>query len=215
MNTIFRKSVLGSAVALGLLASGQAAAELSANVGFSSEYIFRGIYQAESSASAGLDYAHDSGFYLGTWAADVNQGLEYDLYGGYAGAVGDLSYGVGFTGYYYTDDFDGEYEEINLSLGYGPISVTHNIGSYDGSNIGAGDYDYTFSTIKAEYNGFYALYGTFGDEADGSYVQAGYDTEVAGFTVGGYILKNDEDLDLTGGDGETRLVFSINKAFDF
>lgn len=214
MSTIFRKSVLGSAIALGLLASGQAAAELSANVAFASEYIFRGAYQAESSASAGLDYAHDSGFYLGTWAADVNQGLEYDIYGGYNGSVADFSYGIGFTGYYYTDDFDDTYEEINLSLGYGPISVTHNVGQYDSSP----KMDYTFSTIKATYKGMYAMYGVFGDDFEGSYVQVGYDADVSGFTVGGAIVQSDEDLlkqsVATAGTDETRLVFTIKKAFD-
>ncbi|GAB4295423.1 MAG: hypothetical protein Kow0096_12220 [Thiohalomonadaceae bacterium] len=216
MNSMFRQSVLGSAIVLGLLASGQAAAELSANVGFASEYIFRGIYQAESSASAGVDYGHESGIYVGTWAADVNNGIEYDIYGGYNGAVGDLSYGVGFTGYYYSDDFDGSYEEFNLSAGYGPFTVTHNIGTYNGSDIGGTDADYTFTTVKAEYNGLYALYGAYGDEADGSYVQVGYATDVSGFTVGGYLLKNDADLDniSADGDGETRLVFTVNKAFD-
>lgn len=216
MSSIFRKSVLGSAIALGLLASGQAAAELSANVGFSSEYIFRGVYQAESSASAGLDYSHDSGFYVGTWAADVNQGLEYDIYGGYEGSIADFSYGIGFTGYYYTDKFDETYQEINLSLGYGPITVTHQIGEYDSKPT---KQDYTFSTIKGEYNGFYALYGTWGNDFKGSYIQVGYEADVSGFTVGGAIVKSDKDLapmkaGETSDDGETRLVFSITKTFD-
>lgn len=209
MNRFFRKSVLGSAIALGLLASGQAAADLSANVGFSSEYIFRGVYQAESSASAGLDYNHDSGLYLGTWAADVNQGIEYDLYGGFEGSLGDLSYGIGFTGYYYSDKFDETYQEINLSLGYGPISVTHNIGEYDVDP----KQDYTFTTVKAEYKGLYALYGVWGEDFEGSYVQLGYDADVSGFTVGGALVRSDEDL-TTDPDGETRLVFTLSKAFD-
>ena len=45
-------------------------AETTANIGWVSEYIFRGIFQEDSSAYAGVDYAHDSGFYLGTWGAD-------------------------------------------------------------------------------------------------------------------------------------------------
>lgn len=214
MSTMMKSAMVVSVLAASVLSSSAAMAGASANVGFASDYIFRGVYQAESSASAGLDYNHDSGLYVGTWAADVNKGIEYDIYGGYAGSMGDLSYGIGATGYYYSDDFDGAYEEINLSVGYGPISVTHNVGSYDGSDVGAADYDYTFSTIKAEYKGLYALLGTFGDDADGSYTQVGYDTEVSGISVGGYLMKNDEDLDLSGGDGETRLVFTVGKSFD-
>ena len=62
-------------------------ADLSANIGFVSDYVFRGIYQAPSSASAGIDYEHDSGFYIGTWGADVGDGLETDVYFGYGGDV--------------------------------------------------------------------------------------------------------------------------------
>jgi uncharacterized protein (TIGR02001 family) len=103
-------------VALGLAASqGAVAADFSANIGMMSDYIFRGIKQNTSAAAfAGLDY-ENSGFYVGTWAAEVGEGLEYDLYAGYEGSVGDFSYGIGYTGYFYTDDFDDTYNEINLT----------------------------------------------------------------------------------------------------
>ena len=52
---------------------------LSANVGAVSQYIFRGIVQTDTaSASAGVDY-ENSGFYVGAWTADVQEGLEIDL----------------------------------------------------------------------------------------------------------------------------------------
>ena len=65
------------------------AAELSANIGYNSQYIFRGIPQKNSSAFGGLDLGA-GGFYLGTWAADVGEGLEIDYYGGYGFEVGDI-----------------------------------------------------------------------------------------------------------------------------
>jgi len=40
-------------------------AQVSANFGMVSDYIYRGIFQSSSSASAGLDFEHDSGFYIG------------------------------------------------------------------------------------------------------------------------------------------------------
>ena len=55
-----------------------------ANIGWSSDYIFRGIFQNSSSAYAGVDYTTDSGFYVGNWDADVGLGLENDLYFGYS-----------------------------------------------------------------------------------------------------------------------------------
>ena len=60
-------------------------AQWSANVGYVSDYIYRGIFQTESSASAGIDYEGENGFYVGTWGADVGDGIETDLYFGYGG----------------------------------------------------------------------------------------------------------------------------------
>ena len=55
-------------------------AEWSANVGMVSDYHFRGIQQTQSaSASAGVDY-EKGGFYAGSWAAEVEDGLEVDFY---------------------------------------------------------------------------------------------------------------------------------------
>ena len=70
-------------------------AELTANAGWVSDYIFRGIFQEDSSPYGGIDWASDSGFYAGVWGADVEIGLETDIYFGYSGEFGD---GFGFTG---------------------------------------------------------------------------------------------------------------------
>jgi uncharacterized protein (TIGR02001 family) len=65
-------------------------AELSTNVGVVSDYFYRGIFQKGSSASAGLDLAV-SNVYLGTWAADVGDGNEVDLYAGFGTEIDDFS----------------------------------------------------------------------------------------------------------------------------
>ena len=59
-------------LALALLAS-TAQADFSANLGYASEYHYRGILQKNSSASGGVDF-EQGGFYAGTWAADVGAG---------------------------------------------------------------------------------------------------------------------------------------------
>ena len=200
-------------IALGLAASPSAfaAGEFSANIGMMSDYIFRGIKQNTSAAAfGGLDYEH-SGFYAGTWAAEVGQGLEYDLYLGYEGSVGDFSYGVGYTGYFYTDDFDDTYHEINLTAGYGLFSVEYSQGRYD--NFDGPTLDYGFWAGTIEYEGFYATYGAFTKDFDGDYVELGYGTEVSGFDVSLAAVISDSDLSGTG-SSETALVFSIGKTFD-
>jgi uncharacterized protein (TIGR02001 family) len=96
-----------------LTAAADSPHSLSANVSLYSNYVFRGISQTsgDPAIQGGFDYAHKSGVYLGTWASNVSwlkdfQGydsgsMEIDLYGGYRGSVGDISYDLGLITYYY------------------------------------------------------------------------------------------------------------------
>ncbi len=86
---------------------------LSANVSMASNYVFRGISQSsgDPAIQGGFDYSHSSGVYLGTWGSNVswikdfqgyqNGSMEIDLYGGYRGTAGDVSYDVGVVTYMY------------------------------------------------------------------------------------------------------------------
>jgi len=201
-------------VLLCTLATNAQAVEVTANIGYMSEYIFRGISQSDSSAMGGLD-ATASGFYLGTWAADVEQGLEVDLYGGYNGNIGDLSFGVGGTAYTYTDDFDDDYKEINLSLGYDIFSISAAIGEYD--NFDGPTLDYTYIAPRVDYKGFYGLVGIFSQDFDTTYYELGYGNEFEpiGLDYKVSLIYTDDTAILDGvdGDSETSLVFSISKSF--
>jgi uncharacterized protein (TIGR02001 family) len=117
----FKAGAIAAALALPGLAFGQAApadakpAEakpeepkppytLTGNFGFFSQYIFRGLTQTgrKPAVQGGFDFAHESGFYAGTWASNISwlkegastpavtQGvygeggsMEWDFYGGY------------------------------------------------------------------------------------------------------------------------------------
>ena len=214
MKTLAKILSVGAIVSGTLLTSSVASADVSYNVGFASEYYFRGVYQNNSSASAGIDFEQD-GFYVGAWTADVGDGLEVDGYAGYGGEVGDVSYGFGFTGYYYTGDFDDTYEEVNLSLGYGPVSVGYSFGEWDGFG---NEVDYDFLEITIDLTaGFYGTYGSFGDDADGDYFELGYGTTVSEIDLGVALIFPSTDLDVAGasedgGEGEA-IVFTIGKSF--
>ena len=190
----------------------QAESEWSANIGWASDYFYRGIHQKQSSASGGIDYGN-GGFYAGVWAADVGEltgdGLEVDGYLGYGGALGDFSYGIGFTGYYYTGDFDDTYQEVNLSAGYGFVTFDVALGEY--LNFDGPTQEYQFYSLTAEHKGFYGKYGTFDDKFDGDYWEAGYSTTVADFDVSFYGLYADDNLI---GEEEHALIFTIGKSFD-
>lgn len=186
---------------------------LSANIGVVSQYFFRGISQTDSaSASAGLDY-ENSGFYAGTWVADVKDGLEIDVYGGYGDELNSgLGYSVGFTTYQYTGGFDTSYNEINLGLSYGIFSVSYNAGDWEIEN--GADQDYNLLSATVEHSGFYVTYGTFGADSDGEYLELGYGTEVAGFDVGVAVIANSKELGAESqGGSDENLVFSIGKSF--
>ena len=91
---------------------------LTGNIGFFSQYIFRGLTQTDRDPAlqGGFDYAHASGLYAGTWASNISWlrdqatpaysrggSLEWDFYGGYKGTFGksDFSYDLGTLYYWY------------------------------------------------------------------------------------------------------------------
>ena len=186
-------------------------AELSANVGMVSDYLYRGIFQEDASASAGIDYENENGFYIGTWGADVGDGIETDLYFGYGGEVGDWSWGVGYTGYYYTDDFDDTYAEVNLGLGYGILSLDFAAGEWDG--FGAPE-DYTFTSLTIEIpSGPYLTFGSFGDQFDGDYFEIGYGFDWNGVDLSiALVTSNDLVVSQDNPTADYNLIFGISKS---
>jgi hypothetical protein len=164
-----------------------------------------------------LDYEQGS-FSVGTWVADVDEGLEIDLYGGFGfDLTEDFSAGIGFTFYQYTGDFDSEYNEVNLSLGFNMLSVGYSIGTHsEDLGLDITESDYTFLEVTMEYESFYGTFGSHGDDFDGDYVEVGYGTEVGGFDVGVAVIFASDELvndDVKAG-GDESIVFSIGKSFD-
>lgn len=204
-------------VAITLLSSGLAQAGWTGNLGYASEYHFRGLLQKNSSASGGVDY-EQGGFYAGTWAADVGDGLEVDLYFGYGGEIEEFGYSIGYTGYFYTGDtFDDTYQEINLGGSYGILSVEVAIGEHDLDPFidgVSGTQDYTYYAISLESNGFYGKFGGFSQDFEGEYLELGYGTTVADIDVGVALILANDDLYGTPGDDEESLIFTIGKSFD-
>ncbi len=81
------------------------------NAGVVTDYRYRGISQSrlKPALQGGIDFAHKSGFYLGTWASTIkwikdgggDGPVEIDVYGGYKGTMGDFGYDVGVLTYQY------------------------------------------------------------------------------------------------------------------
>ncbi len=187
-------------------------AGVSANIGMVSGYVFRGVEQTETaSASAGLDFESDAGFYIGTWAADVEDGLEYDIYAGWSGEFEGVSLGLGATGYYYTDDWDEPYEEVNLSVGYDMFSVGYDIGKYDG------DIDYDHMSVGVGIEDFSITLGQYDPDTDTdddakTYLDLGYGTELSPGLDGSInLIGVDSEGDV---DDTYYLILGVSKSFD-
>lgn len=189
------------------------AQEFSANLGYNSEYIYRGIPQKTSSAFGGVDY-EAGGFSAGAWTADVGDGLEVDLYGAYGFELGDFGFSVGGTWYTYTGDFDDDYLELNLGASWNLLSFDMAIGEY--ANFAGPSLSYLFYSVTASHKDFYGKVGTFADEFDGNYYEAGYgntltmqDTDLFDYAV--TVIHSDSTL--LGGESDTNLLFTLSKTF--
>lgn len=216
-----------TALAVGaLMLSASAMAELSANIGATSNYVWRGVTQTDDSAaiSGGLDYAHDAGFYAGTWASNVDfdddTTAEVDLYGGFANELaGGIGYDVGVLYYWYPGaDSDLDFTEIYASLSYGPISggINYTVDKEDDD----ADEDDIYYHLSASFDvaPTWTLGGTVGyydyDSGD-SYTHGQVDVgksvgDFGDFTFTVSVADVDDEL---GFDGDTLVFVSWNKTF--
>ena len=130
---MIKKTLIAAALATVSLPS---VAEISGNVALTTDYRFRGISQTDRDPAiqGGFDWAHDSGFYLGTWGSNVQfaGSLELDYYAGYAGNITDnIGFDVGALYYDYPGGdlgggVDPEYYEVygGLSGDVGPVGLS-------------------------------------------------------------------------------------------
>ena len=118
-----------------------AQAQVSGNLGLTSDYRLRGISQSQNAPAVqgGVDYAHSSGFYIGNWNSSVSSqvytqgsGVESDVYAGWKKDIyKGLTLDVGSYNYFYPraksagtgSNFD-TYEAF-VGLGYGPVSAKY------------------------------------------------------------------------------------------
>lgn len=152
MNKLMMRSLL---VAPALLSYGLAQAELSANVGVTTNYVFRGLTQTDDGPAiqGGLDYNLDLnqnvGLYAGVWGSNVednagNDGFEYDLYAGFQfGFAKDAKFDVGFILYEYTDDNFADAEEIYVGATFKGFSAYYYDGEVDNNDYSYIDLRYT------------------------------------------------------------------------
>lgn len=130
MKPVMKSTVVSTLMAMGLgtsafLMPAASQAEVSSGLNLSSMYLWRGqdISNAAPAFSGSVDYSHDSGIFLGTWASSegASGSHEVDLYAGWAGKAGPVDITVGVYEYLYPEAVDGTTGE-NLSLSDSDIS---------------------------------------------------------------------------------------------
>lgn len=206
----------------------------SANVTLGTDYIFRGASQTDDDAalSGGFDYAHSSGFYLGTWASNVNfdigddaAHLEVDIYGGYSNEFGDtgIGYDIGMLRYIYPGTSGGDFNEayVGLSYSYFSVGVAHSedvFGSSEAATYYSAGFDYELpyaiglsATIGYyDYDDYADSIGSTDDSATDWSI--GLSKELAGLTFGlTYTDLDSEGEDFYGVREDSNFVFSVSK----
>lgn len=124
-----KKSIVLATAVASVLASGAASAELTANVGAFSNYIFRGTTYSGDSAvvQGGIDWGNDSGLYAGTWVSTLGKaglgGNEIDFYVGFAGDADGFGYDLGVLTYQYTSSPEFNYTEAYVSGTFSVVTL--------------------------------------------------------------------------------------------
>lgn len=237
------KKQLMSILASSLLVSGTAMAwesddgqhSTSASVALSSDYVWRGYSQTdnEPAISGSFDYGHSSGFYLGTWASNVDFAvgddqahIEIDVYGGYAGSFGDsgIGYDIGVLRYMFPGTDGADWNEVYGSLNYSyfTLGVSHSGDVYSSSETGtyynlAFDYglpyDLGFSAAVGYYDYDDDVFGRGNPDSATDY-RIGLSKELAGFGFDLSYTDSDSDGEDLYGDNvaDGRFVFTISKS---
>jgi len=178
------------ALAMGLMISGAANAALEANIGATSNYMWRGYTQSTSDAavSGGLDYSHDSGAYAGTWVSSLGgngAGTEIDYYAGFSGEAESVGYDLGYIYYAYqnagtTTDFAEVYGSVTMS------GVTAGIAS-EVYTQGGTDLDQTYYSLSSDFElidgfGLTATAGRYNRDGAADFTHLTFDVTKDDFT---------------------------------
>jgi uncharacterized protein (TIGR02001 family) len=215
-----------------------ALAEISGNITLATDYVFRGWSQTDNQMAlqGGLDYAHESGFYVGTWASNIDSNffsgtstdpqIELDLYAGYSGELANgIGYDFGILHYDYPGYSDADTDELYISGSYNGFSVSLNysdelafIGSTESAWYLAAGYE---MTLPQDFGLSVSVGLSDGDAFDNdvftdSYIDwsVGVSKSVAGVDLA--LTYTDLDLDSADDCGvdicDSKIIFSVSKS---
>ena len=240
MKTSTKRTILAAAISSACLLTAMpsyAEGSFTANASATSNYIWRGLTQTvnEAAVQGGIDYAHESGFYAGTWASNVNYGAgdvysyEHDMYFGFSGEAEGIAYDFGYLYYNYDDEANFDFAEVYGSVGMGGLSLTVYLLAHTEADEGEGQdfgfaqasytsLGYTTEILNGTELGFHVGYheGDFAEAFNGveGYMDYGISIAKDGFSF----AITGTDLDDMGGDDEfdnDAVKFTVAYSVDF
>lgn len=209
----------------------------SANVAFTTDYLFRGISLSNDNAavSGGFDWGYN-GFYIGTWASSISpvedETVEIDGYFGYGNEYMGVSYSLDAIYYGYPGEtgdptVDLAYWEFGGSLGYTfGVQLDPTIGvsvMYSDDFFGeSGDAVAVTTTFGVSLPYDIGVEGHYGHQALDSAFNGitGYDyyginvsksMSIFDFTIG--YSDTDSNGEAFAGDGTSAVVFTVGASF--
>lgn len=201
IKTMKLKNLLIAATAILAIPAAASAQEVdfSANIGVTTDYVWRGVSQSDEGPALQAGFDASSGpFYLGTWASNVDFGgeaeLEWDLYAGVKPTLGPVTFDFGVLAYLYPQETDLNVFEAKAAASISAASgVTGTLAVFYSPEYGKDGP----STTYTELSGSVPLPGTVGPFS---------------FTVGGAYGIYTADEDLFGDDSYNNFKLSLTAA---
>ena len=235
----YRKAALIAAAALalpGVALAQEPQAPISANITFTTDYVFRGISQTNErfAVQGGFDWASEpTGIYVGTWASNVDfdseTSVELDGYIGWAKSWGDWGVDLGYLHYNYpgesvlnTDEIyaKGSWKWLGLEYYHTVSSEAFGIADARGSGYLAATVAYTFPmglTLGGSYGTTQYSGGPAGApndlaDYDDYKVYVGYsDSTYTGLDL--ELAWTDTDINNPSDNADSKFYFAISKSF--
>ena len=205
-----------------ILSSYASTADVSGNVGLSSDYIWRGMTQTNGdiAVNGGFDLSTDNGFYLGTWASNADMvttnasgavtakaSMELDVYLGFSGEMAEnMTYDIGYISVIYPGNDALDFEEAYVGFNIYGLSILYSDGQDNGPSYSEIGY-----SVDAGPGSFNISYGEYEDNGDNTLV--GYDWNIADFTLGFYYYDYEDDATVAGGADDDGGYVSLSKSF--
>jgi len=206
---------------------------VSANVSLTSDYRFRGVgfSDGDIAVQGGIDVAHESGFYVGTWASSIEDSVQFghtelDLYGGWSGDLTDgISADVGLLYYVFPNgnetlggpsDFFEPYASLSGTLGPAEVTVGAAYAWGGQSALGNDDNIYVYSDLAVGIpNTPVTINGHVGyNHGSTSITSTLTDEDYMDFSIGAdYAITSNLSANLSYVTTETDLPSSTNQGF--